>query len=80
MGLVNNDSSMDEVEFLPESKSYCVCFIDMVNSTGITGGLSEEQVRRYYSVFLNTVGTIVKSYGAIIIKTLGDGMLFCIAK
>ena len=48
----------------------------MVDSTRITAGFSEDQVRRYYSVFLNTVGTVVKSYGAIVIKTTGDGMLF----
>jgi class 3 adenylate cyclase len=72
----NSRENPDRVQFLPESKSYCVCFIDIVNSTGITAGLSEEQVRRYYSTFLNTVGTIVKSYGAKVIKTVGDGMLY----
>jgi two-component system response regulator ChvI len=64
------------LHFLQESKSYCICCIDIVNSTAITAGLSEEQVRRYYSVFLNRIGTIVKSYDARVIKTLGDGMLF----
>lgn len=66
----------NELQFLPESKSYCVCCIDIVDSTRITAVFSEEQVRRYYSVFLNTVGTVVKSYGAVVIKTTGDGMLF----
>lgn len=72
---VNSDNA-GELQFLPESKGYCVCFIDIVNSTGITAGLSEEQVRRYYGLFLNTVSTVVKSYSAKIIKTVGDGMLF----
>ncbi|MEW6604216.1 MAG: response regulator [Thermoproteota archaeon] len=71
-----NRDNASELQFLPESKSYCVCCIDIANSTSITAGLSEEQVRRYYSVFLNTVSTIVKSYDAIVIKTLGDGMLY----
>lgn len=74
MGLDLDDAG--EIRFLRESKSYCVCYIDVVDSTRITAGLSEEQVRRYYSVFLNTAGTVVKSYGAAVIKTLGDGMLF----
>jgi CheY-like chemotaxis protein/class 3 adenylate cyclase len=66
----------EEVHFLPESQSYCISYIDIVNSTGMTAGLSEDLTRRYYSLFLNSVGTIVKSYGAKVIKTLGDGMLF----
>ena len=66
----------EEVQFLPESQNYCVCLIDIVNSSGITAGLSEEQTRNYYSVFLNSVGTIVKSYGAKVIKTVGDALLY----
>src|SRR5919198_3337393 len=66
----------EEVQFLPESQSYCVCYIDIVNSTGITAGLSEDHIRKYYSLFLNHVGSIVKSYGAKVIKTIGDAMLF----
>lgn len=72
----SNWDKADVLHFLPESKSYCVCCIDIANSTAITAGLSEEHVRMYYSVFLNTIGAIVKSYGATVIKTLGDGMLF----
>ena len=66
----------EEVQFLPESESYCISYIDVVNSTENTAALSEEQVRMYYSLFLNSIGTVAKSYGAKIIKTLGDGMLF----
>lgn len=70
------DDEPHHLEFLPESRSYCVCCVDMVNSTEITAGLSDRQTRRYYSVFLNRMGTIIKSYGAKVIKTTGDGMLF----
>ena len=66
----------EEVQFLPESHSYCICLIDVVNSTGITAGLTEEQTRHFYSLFLNSVGTIVKSYGAKVIKSAGDSLLF----
>jgi len=65
-----------EINFLAQSNSYCVCFVDIVNSTGVTAGLSDEQVRNYYSIFLNNIATIIKSFEAKVLKVVGDGVIF----
>ena len=65
-----------EINFLAQSNSYCVCFVDIVNSTGVTAGLSDEQVRNYYSIFLNNIATIIKSFDAKVLKVVGDGVIF----
>jgi len=64
------------INFLAQSNSYCVCFVDIVNSTGVTAGLSDEQVRNYYSIFLNNIATIIKSFEAKVLKVVGDGVIF----
>lgn len=65
-----------EVAFLGQSKNYCVCFIDIMNSTKIVSQLNEKQLTRYYSTFLNAVATIATNYGAKIIKNAGDCLIF----
>lgn len=65
-----------EVAFLGQSKNYCVCFIDIMNSTKIVSQLDEKQLTRYYSTFLNAVATIATNFGAKIIKNAGDCLIF----
>jgi CheY-like chemotaxis protein/class 3 adenylate cyclase len=67
----------DEVRFLSRSENYCICFVDMVNSTKVTAGIIEHQkIRQYYSIFINTMAVVVKSYGARIVKNAGDALIF----
>ncbi len=37
------DLGSEEICFLPDSQNYCVCFVDMVDSTGITAKISDHQ-------------------------------------
>ncbi|MDQ3848602.1 MAG: response regulator [Thermoproteota archaeon] len=67
----------EEVHFLSQSQNYCICFVDMVNSTKVTSGIIEYQkIRQYYSIFINTMAVVVKSYGAKIVKNAGDALIF----
>ena len=51
------DLDSDEICFLPNSQNYCVCIVDILNSTGITAKISDHQkIRQYYSIFINTMG------------------------
>lgn len=68
--------SFSEVSFSGERNDYCVCYVDMVDSTNITSQLSEDQIQLYYSTFLNSVATIAKNFGAKIIKNAGDCLIF----
>ncbi len=67
----------EEISFSGKSKDYCVSIVDMVNSTRIVSEIENaEKVRRYYTIFLNTVATIARKYGAKTIKNLGDSLVY----
>jgi class 3 adenylate cyclase len=73
---VSFSSTTDELSFSGEQQKYCVCFIDIINSTTVTSNLNYSQVSKYYSVFLNAMATIVRNFGAKIIKNAGDCLIF----
>ena len=58
----------EEISFLNESDSYCVCFIDMIGSTKVISQIATvpEKIRKYYSIFLNSISTIIKKYVGVI--------------
>jgi two-component system, OmpR family, response regulator ChvI len=67
-----------EISFLNKSDSYCVCFIDMIGSTKVISQFATvpEKIRKYYSIFLNSMSGIIKRYGGTIIKNIGDSLVF----
>jgi class 3 adenylate cyclase len=65
----------NEVFFSGNLEPYCVCFIDIVNSTDIAAGLAERQIGRYYAIFLNSMATIAKHFGGKIVKNAGDSLI-----
>ena len=54
----------------------CVGFVDMVDSTRITAGLTTHQLSKYYSLFINWVSGIISGYSGKVVKNTGDGLLF----
>jgi two-component system, OmpR family, response regulator ChvI len=72
----------EEISFLNESDSYCVCFIDMIGSTKVISQIATvpDKIRKYYSIFLNSMSAIIKKYGGIIIKNIGDSLIFYFPK
>lgn len=65
-----------EVLFSDQQEKGCVCFIDMVDSTKIVDKMSESDVSRYYSIFLNDMTTIIRNFGGTIIKNGGDALMY----
>ena len=65
-----------EITFSGTCKSCCVGFVDIVNSTSITAKLESTKTSEYYGIFLNAMSTIVKKFGATVVKNLGDCILF----
>lgn len=65
----------DEVQFL-RSQSYCVCFIQMVNTTGaiITTNDSDD-IRKYYTIFIIPMSDIAREFGAKIVKNIADSLI-----
>jgi class 3 adenylate cyclase len=69
-------SEEEEVSFSGLRKNYCVCFIDMMNSTRIASNLAGAELDKYYSIFLNAMATIVRNFGGKIIKNAGDALIY----
>jgi class 3 adenylate cyclase len=77
---MNNLSSKD-VRFSGVSIKSCVGFIDLVDSIKNIATMDNlESIRRYYSTFINSISKIVKSYGGIVLKNIGDWILFYFPK
>jgi class 3 adenylate cyclase len=64
------------LQFSDYSEKYCVCMIDIMNSTKITATLSDSQTSEFYRIFLNSVALTVRNFGGIVVKNIGDALLF----
>ena len=85
----NNEESLpfyfsnpsEEISFSGNSRNYCVCFVDMVDSTKITAQIADaRKIRKYYSIFINTMAAIARNFGAMIIKNTGDCLTYYFPK
>ena len=72
--------SSEEIHFSGNRKNCCICFIDMMNSTKIVSQLTQPQISKYYSIFLNSTAIIAKNFGATIIKNAGDCLIYYFPK
>src|ERR687895_385920 len=72
------DLTSEEISFLDRSLNCCVCFVDMVNSTSNIAEIVSDRriIGKYYSIFINTMAVLAKNYGAKIIKSAGDALIF----
>ncbi|MCE9616855.1 MAG: HAMP domain-containing protein [Nitrosarchaeum sp.] len=64
------------LQFSDHSEKYCVCMVDIMNSTKITAKLSESETSEFYDLFLNSIAGIVRNFDGIVIKNIGDALLF----
>ena len=64
------------LQFSDYSEKYCVCMVDMISSTKITSQLSDSQASEFYKIFLNSVALTVRNFGGIVVKNIGDALLF----
>jgi class 3 adenylate cyclase len=74
----------EDVESLPTfsvdisntSKNLCLGLVDMVNSTKISAKLPQKKAARYYEIFLNSMAKVLCKYYGVVIKNIGDSLLF----
>ena len=69
---------VEEISFTGSSQNCCISFIDIVDSTRITTTEinDAEKIRKYYSIFINTMAAIIRDFNATIIKNTGDSLLY----
>jgi two-component system, OmpR family, response regulator ChvI len=71
----------DEISFSSESQTYCVRFVTMLDSIRITFEVKDpNKIRRYYSIFINTLASIARSFGAKIIKSTDTSLIYYFPK
>jgi two-component system response regulator ChvI len=75
---LSNFELVREISFLDRSLNCCVCFVDMVNSTSNIAEIVSDRriIGKYYSIFINTMAVLAKNYGAKIVKSAGDALIF----
>ena len=75
---LNEGSLQDnQITFVNFSNNYCVCMIDIIDSTNNTYDILEsKKIKQYYSVFLNTMTSIISRHGGKVIKNAGDNLLY----
>ena len=64
------------LQFSDYSEKYCVCMVDIMNSTKIISKLSESETSEFYKIFLNSISETIRSFGGIVVKNIGDAVLF----
>lgn len=64
------------ISFSGKTKNCCVGIVDIVNSTHTAAKMSNGKSCKYYSIFLNSMSTIVEEFGGKIVKNLGDSVLY----
>jgi class 3 adenylate cyclase len=65
-----------EISFSKPPNCYCVGTVDVVDSTNITAYLKDSKMCEYYEIFLNSMSEIAKEFDAIVIKNIGDSLLY----
>jgi len=66
----------DVLHFSEQIKQYPVGIIDIVGSTNITVNLSEKKIGDFYGIFINDISNIIKKFEGIVVKNIGDSLLF----
>ena len=64
------------LQFSDYSETYCVCMVDIMDSTKITAKLSESETSEFYKIFLNSIAETVRNFHGIVVKNIGDALLF----
>jgi len=64
------------VTFSGKEISVVVGIVDMVSSTKICAKLGPAKASTYYQVFINSMSKILSRYDGVVIKNIGDCLLF----
>lgn len=79
--LTTDSNSHDQINFMNFTQQYCVGFIDIINSTITTARIKDpKKLRKYYSLFLNSMSTILNQHNGKIVKNSGDNLFFYFPK
>ena len=79
--LDNPNDNKGQMKFINYTQQYCIGIIDIVNSTNETSKISSpNKLRKYYSLFLNTMSSVINNCNGKAIKNIGDSLFFYFPK
>ena len=72
----------EEISFSSKSQSYCVCFVSMIDTTAETTFTinDPDKIKRYYSIFINTMAAIARNFDAKVMKNTGTSLVYYFPK
>jgi CheY-like chemotaxis protein len=77
----NTKINEEQITFINYTHRYCVCVIDIVESTKTTSQIEgSDKIREFYSIFLNTMASIIKAHNGKVIKNAGDCLIYYFPK
>ena len=68
------------LQFSDYSENFCVCIVDVVGSTKLTATLTDSESSKFYGIFINSMAAIVRNFQGIVVKNIGDALLFYFPK
>jgi len=72
---------IDEIiSFNGTHENFAVGVVDIVDSTKITAHLPKKKMCTFYGIFLNSMAMIVKEYDGVVVKNIGDSLLYYFPK
>jgi CheY-like chemotaxis protein/class 3 adenylate cyclase len=72
-----NGDVLTELVFDDVSSNFCVCMLDIVDSTAITSSLYLlNKVCQFYSLFINSLSPIINQFHGKVIRTGGDSLIY----
>jgi CheY-like chemotaxis protein len=75
------ESNQEQINFINFTQQYCIGFIDIINSTQETAKIKDpKKLRKYYSLFMNSMSAILNQYNGKIVKNSGDNLFFYFPK
>ncbi|HYF98833.1 MAG TPA: response regulator [Candidatus Saccharimonadales bacterium] len=78
---VDDKEMREQINFINFTQQYCIGFIDIINSTQETAKITDpKKLRKYYSLFLNSMSAILHQYNGKIVKNSGDNLFFYFPK
>lgn len=78
---LTKESNQEQINFINFTQQYCIGFIDIINSTQETAKIKDpKKLRKYYSLFLNSMSAILNQYNGKIVKNSGDNLFFYFPK
>lgn len=64
------------LKFTDSNDSCCVGFVDIINSTKITSKLEDAKTDKFYSIFINSMASVISQFDGLVVKNIGDALLF----